>query len=68
MLSSMAFIHAIPAYIFAYAGFRSIFGHNVALSTTIVIATFVLFCTTIFPNRIKVQLAKKLADRRDEQS
>ena len=49
MIGPKVFIHAIPAYFFAYAGIRTLFGHQVALNTTLFLATCVLVAGFVAP-------------------
>lgn len=48
-IGSRAVIHAIPAYILAYGGFRCLFGHNFALVATLTIITLVVIASYFVP-------------------
>ena len=52
MIGSRAIIHAIPAFIFAYGGVRCLFGHNIALTTTLTIATLIIIASYFVPKAL----------------
>ena len=49
MLTIYEIMHAVPAFLFAYGGFRAVFNHEIGLIATLVVATVVLLGTWIFP-------------------
>ncbi len=49
MLTIYEVLHAVPAFLFAYGGFRAVFNHEIGLIATLVVAAVVLLGTWIFP-------------------
>ena len=66
MLTLFEIMMAMPAYLFIYAGFRCLFGHDVGLAITLVVAAFVAICTTLVPIFSKSNEDKQLSERRAE--
>ena len=66
MLTLYEVTMAMPAYLFVYAGFRTLFGHDVGLAITLVAAAFVAICTTLVPIFSKSTEEKQLKERRAE--
>lgn len=68
MLTFFEIGHAFPAFLFAYAGFRQLFGHDVGLCIVTIIATLILIATSVHSHLDREHKKTSLAQRIKEQT
>jgi len=68
MLTVYELMHTAPAFLFAYAGVRCIFNHDVALYFILTVAAVITVGTIVFPPRIAHAQNQRLLKCRQSQS
>ena len=68
MLTLFEVGHAIPAFLFIYAGCRTLFNHETGIYTIVLIAVVILIATTVHSRLHKQHQADSLTQRIAEQS